>query len=248
MRKKYKLFYKSKDNLPGHWKTEHKSGRYGTESPLKKYVISFLEDGAKDGYFYLLDERFSFSVEDFAVFNPEGKIVVIKTKYGKTMRERNKENVDREINQLNKRERSILSKNLRIGWQFKPGNVWKNFYRKPGESEPQIYANINIKKVTNRVYSKFGIELFVCNVLKDTGLPIKEGHYGKGKFWTALQAKKKIDELMCEIDKSCKRWFYCAWDKKIDGVKWFCGEKEISEKEYSAQRRALSEISVREKA
>lgn len=226
--KKYKLFYRTQDKLPGDWNCEHRSGCYGSMSPLKKYVISFLEDGARSGFFYVLDTKFDFFVKDFAVFTPKGKLVVIKTKYGNTMRERNKENVDKEINQLNWRERNILSKNLRRGWQFKPGNVWKNFYRKPGESEPQIYANINIKKISNRVYSKFGIELFVCNVLKDTGLPIKEGHYGKGKFWTALQAKKKIDELMREIDNSCERWFYCAWDNKSNGVKWFLGEKEVS--------------------
>lgn len=237
MKRKYNLFYKTKDNFLHGWKCEHKSGHYTIESPTKKIAISSLEEGANTGFFYVGDVKFDFKVEDFAVSNPKGKVVVIKTRFGKTMQERSKENVDKEIDEPNKRERDILMKNLRKGWQFKPHNIWKDFYREPGDSEPQFYVNINIEKVANKAYSKFGIELFVCNVFADTGLPIRESHYGKGKFWTVLQAKRKINELMREIDYSYRRWFYCAWDKSINDVKWFRGEKEVSEKECSAQRR-----------
>ena len=230
MNDKPKLFYQSKEKGNG-WSCEHKSGCYGCGAGSRQEIIEWLEKEAADGYFYVGEARFSFSVKDFTALNPSGKVVTLKTKFGNTANKRSKGNVKKEINQFSKSELRILSENLREGWHFKPGNVWKDFCRKPGDSEPKIWANINFEKVANRAYSKFGFEILECHILEDTGLPVKERHYGKGKYWTVYQAKKKIDELMAKIDNFCKNFFYSIWDNRINGVKWFRGDKEVSEKE-----------------
>jgi len=227
MKKKYKLFYETKDKLPKDWKCEHKSGRYGQQTFLKEHVISFLGEGARQGYFFVGKTKFSFNVEDFTVFDPDGKLIVIETKFGKTMSERSKENVDKEIDNLDQEEMVILSKNLRKGWQFKPHNMWKDFYRRQGDRDTQLYANINIKKVANSDYSKFGFEIFVCDVGRYARSPSRELHYGKGKLLTVFQTKKKVDELMCEADDIYRSWFYSIWDKKSRKIKWFQDEEEV---------------------